>query len=189
MLAACGSSDTGASGAGSGGASGSGGSSGESSGGGGSSEGGSSGEGAGNPAPLSDLELGLVGVWRGAGAGEDVNYFVLQEDRTGCTWRRDGEDYGVRYEELQFEGWTLESSTPDADDRWPIAFTTLAGSPQDIDRYDPELDVIFIAGEEAFPMSWQSVTIPCDGTGTNATATDVERRGTYPDADGGSPSP
>lgn len=131
--------------------------------------------------PLTDVELGLVGVWRGTPAGDDVDYFVLQEDRTGCTWQRQGDDYAQRYFELQFHDWVLGDAEPDG--RRPISFVTAEGNAQDVERYDPETDRIHLAGVEEAPMSWVSITIPCSGAGSNATATDVERRGTYPDAE------
>lgn len=162
---------------------------------GGGGEGGSGSESTGSLAsgstePLSDVELGLVGVWKGSGNDDEVNYYVLQEDRTGCTWYRDGDDFGRRFDELQFHDWKLETGDAESDGRIPISFVTAEeGNLQDLERYDPEVDQIHLAGFREFPMTWQDILIRCEDEGTDAVELDVERRGTYPKPDdGGAPS-
>jgi hypothetical protein len=135
--------------------------------------------GSGAAQPLTDHELFLVGVWRGtiSESDQEYAYIVLNEDRTGCGWDRHGDDFGTRYFAWSFDDWRLEEAPLDADGRMTIKLRA-DGSEQSIERYDPETDNVYIGGLTR--TTWQSVLIPCDAPTTNATATDVARRGSAP---------
>ena len=134
---------------------------------------------------LSELELYLVGVWVGSWGGDSVRYMVLNADRTACEWVREGDDYGQRYDEVQFRTWSLEEEL-DEDGWMTLNLTGVDGEIFQGDAYDPEADLIYPAGQSTLSMGWSTSSIPCDGFGTNSDGQEVERLGTpYSGADTG----
>ena len=131
---------------------------------------------------LSEMELYLVGVWVGSGGGDSVQYMVLQEDRTACEWVREGEDYGQRYDEVQFSTWSLDERL-DEDGWMTLNLTGVDGEIFGGDAYDPEADLLYPSGLATIPLGWSTSSIPCDGYGTNSDGRDVERQGSAYDGE------
>jgi len=127
---------------------------------------------------LTPLEWSMVGVWRGSRPNDRWHYMVFHTDRTGCEWTREGDDFDRRVDELQFRDWALDADALDADFHMPLIYTGASnGERYDSDEYDAQGDRILPAGVTEIPATWIDLRIDCDGTGTHAVETDVERWG------------
>jgi len=127
-------------------------------------------------AELTDLEWSMVGTWRGSLPDDRWAYYVFDADRTGCTWEREGDDFGRRFAEVKFTDWQLVADEIDGDLRMPLEWRFPNGDVFD-DTYDLANDRILQSGLTELPVYWIDVRIDCDDTGTNATESDVERLG------------
>jgi len=124
---------------------------------------------------ISDLEQYLVGVWKDS-YDDDAFYFVLNADRTGCEWTREGDDYGWRFDELQFTDWQLDESL-DEDGLMTLTFSVPASGEVRTDKYAPLDDKVLPIGEWILAMTWQDYLMDCSDSGTDAHTTDVPRGG------------
>jgi hypothetical protein len=138
--------------------------------------------------PLSELERSMIGVWSGFIVDETTAYTVFTEDRRGCTWDREGDDFGRRFDELQFEGWWLDEEDVDEDGRMIVHYDGLDGGDHfDLDRYDEASDTLFAAGISDFALGWRDILIRCEDSGTESVADDQVRQGSQ--ASGGTGGP
>jgi len=147
----------------------------------GSSDSGWSDDQAGQADALSPLEQYLVGVWKDS-YSDDAFYFVLNADGTGCEWTREGDDYGRRFDELQFVDWRLDESL-DEDGLMTLTFNVPASGEVRTDKYAPTEDKVLPVGLWELAMTWQDFLMDCADSGTDAHTTDVPRGGAPYDGD------
>lgn len=128
---------------------------------------------------LTDLEWSMVGVWRGSRPDDRWEYYVFEEDRTGCTWIREGDNFDTRFDEIPFRDWALDADALDDDFHIPLSFVgTENRELYDSDEYDLANDRILPSGLTNLAATWISIRIACDGEGSHADETDVVRWGT-----------
>ena len=120
----------------------------------------------------------MVDTWSGFIVDTTTRYQVFTEDRRGCVWDREGDDYGVRYAELQFESWWLDEDGVDEDGHMVLHFDGVDGGDHfSDDVYAEPADRLLSGGFPEFAMAWQDVLIRCEDAGTNSVAGDQVRQG------------
>ena len=131
----------------------------------------------GRRARLTGLEWSMVGTWRGPLPDDRTAYYVFTADRSGCTWVREGDDFGRRFDEVGFHDWQLVADELDDQLRMPLLWTFDSSDEVFDDVYDVANDRILQSGLVDLPLTWTNLVIDCDDEGTNALATDAVRLG------------
>ena len=140
-----------------------------------------------NAANLTALEWSMIGTWRSCEYPNDrCRYYIIEPDRHVCSFMREGENFGQRFDEVHFQDWKLLEDTLDDEGRIDTTKTLIStGEVWDQDRYGTEEDRMywFWMENDPFPMAWVNNIIPCSASNINSIASDITRLGVLGNGD------